>query len=122
MSYFQILIIILIGLIAGFAGGSLGIGGGLIIVPSLMFIMGFSQHEAQGTSIAMMLAPIGILAAINYHKEGYINYKYAIILAIAFIIGGYLGSLLAIKIDEKLLKKIFGVFIILIGIKMVLGK
>ena len=69
MSYFQILIIILIGLIAGFAGGSLGIGGGLIIVPSLMFIMGFSQHEAQGTSIAMMLAPIGILAAINYHKD-----------------------------------------------------
>lgn len=122
MNITQFLILILLGLVAGFAGGTLGIGGGLIIVPSLVFLLGFTQHEAQGTSIAMMLAPIGILAAINYYKEGYINYKYAIVLALAFVIGGYLGSLLAININEKLLKKIFGIFIILVGIKMILGK
>ncbi len=122
MNYTQLIILALMGLFAGFASGTLGIGGGLIIVPALVFILGFSQHQAQGTSIAMMLPPIGILAAINYYKEEYVNYKYAIILAIAFTVGGYLGSKLAINIDDKLLKKIFGIIIIAVGTKMIISK
>lgn len=118
----QILLLILVGLMAGIVSGSLGVGGGIIIVPSLVFILGFSQHQAQGTSLAFMLPPIGILAAYNYFKEGYVNIKVALILMLAFVIGGYLGSLFSVNIPARYLKKLFGGLLLIVAIKMILNK
>ena len=122
MSLFQLIILILAGILAGFASGTLGLGGGTIVIPILVFILGFTQHEAQGTSLAFMLPPIGILAAIEYFKSGYVNLKFALVLVITFFIGAYLGSLFSISMPEKILKKIFGIFMILVGIRMLFGK
>ncbi len=122
MSIYQVLILLLIGLLGGLLAGTLGVGGGLIIVPALVFIMGMTQHQAQGTSLAMMLAPIGILAALNYFREGYVNIKYAIILAIAFIIGAWLGSFISINLTGLTLKRIFGILMLIVGIKMIIDK
>jgi len=122
MDWNELIILIVIGLIAGIFGGMFGLGGGVVVIPALVLFMGFSQHQAQGTNLAFMLAPIGLLAVINYYKAGYINVKYAVILAIAFFIGAYFGSIWSISIPGNILKKIFGVVIILTGLKMILGK
>jgi uncharacterized protein len=112
------LILIVIGLITGAVGGMLGIGGALILIPALVYFVGFSQHEAIGTSLAVMLPPIGLFAAYNYYKAGQVNIKYALIIAAAFMIGSYFTSRLALKMPENLIRKIFSVFIILIAIRM----
>ncbi len=114
--------IIIIGVIAGVFSGFIGIGGGLIVVPALVLFLGFTQHAAQGTSLAMMLPPIGILAVYNYHKAGHLDLKVAMILATSFIIGSYFGSKVAIGLPADTVKKGFGIIIILIGIKFILGK
>ena len=114
--------LILIGLIAGIFGGMFGLGGGVVVIPALVMYMGFSQHQAQGTNLAFMLAPIGLLAVMNYYKDGYVNIKYAVILAFAFFIGAYLGSLWSVQIPDNILKKVFGGVVIIIGLKMILGK
>ncbi|NOZ45355.1 MAG: sulfite exporter TauE/SafE family protein [Chlorobi bacterium] len=115
----EIIILLIIGLVAGLASGTLGIGGGIIIVPSLVFIMGFSQHMAQGTSLAFLLPPIGVFAVYTYYKNNYINFKFAIVLTIAFVAGAYLGSLISLNLDDKILKKIFAGFMILVALKMI---
>ena len=102
--------------------GMLGIGGGLVVIPALVIFMGMSQQTAQGTSLAMMLPPIGILAAYNYYKAGHVDIKIAIMLAITFIAGSYFGSKLAIKLPQELMKKIFGIFLLLVAIKMLFWK
>ncbi len=122
MSLTTVLIIIIIGLFTGLLAGMLGIGGGLIVIPALILVLGFSQHEAQGTSLAMMLPPIGIVAAWNYYKAGHVDLKVAIILAVAFIVGSLFGSKIAIGLPENVLKKIFSIFLLLIGLKMLLWK
>jgi len=122
MSTSMLLILVLIGIITGFTAGMLGIGGAIIMIPGLVFMLGMTQQEAQGTSLAVMLPPIGILAAYNYYKEGVVNLKFALILAVAFIIGSYFGSKLAIQIPQHLLKKIFGVLMLGIALKMLLSK
>jgi uncharacterized protein len=122
MSVNEIIILVIIGFIAGIAGGALGLGGGIIIVPALIFILGFTQHQAQGTSLAVLLFPVGILGVINYNKNGYVNFKFAIILIIAFVLGSYLGSIISINLPAKTLKKIFGVFLLLISLKMIIDK
>ena len=122
MTLAQALILIIAGLMAGFIGGTLGVGGGIIMVPTLVFILGFTQHEAQGTSLATMLAPIGILAVINYYREGYVNMRFAAILMITFVIGSYVGSKFAVSLPDKSLKQIFGILMLVVGLKMILGK
>jgi len=122
MSASVIIILVLIGLVTGAVSGMLGIGGAIILVPALIFIMGFSQHEAQGTSLAMMLPPIGLLAAYNYFKAGHVNIKFALILAIAFIAGSYFGSELAIALPQAVLKKIFALLLLLVAAKLLLSK
>ena len=117
-----IIIILIIGTVAGVFGGFIGIGGGLIVVPALVYFMGMSQHGAQGTSLAMMLPPIGALAVYNYYKAGEVDFKVAAILCISFIIGSFFGSKIAISISPYQLKKIFGVIIILLGFKMLFWK
>src|SRR5450759_1380097 len=122
MSTTMLLILIVIGILTGFMAGMLGIGGAIIMIPALVFFMGISQQTAQGTSLAVMLPPIGIIAAYNYYKAGQVNIKFAIILAICFLIGSYFGSKLALNLPQPLLKKIFGVLLLLVAAKMLLSK
>jgi uncharacterized protein len=113
-----ILLLTIIGLIVGFFGGMFGVGGGVILIPALVYIIGMEQHTAQGTSVAILLPPIGIVAAYNYYKAGHINIKYAIIIAITFVVGSYFGSLLAVHLPDQVSKKIFAVILFVISIKM----
>jgi uncharacterized protein len=122
MTTTMFLILIVIGIVTGVMAGMLGIGGAIIMIPALVFIMGISQQTAQGTSLAVMLPPIGILAAYNYYKAGQVNIKFAIILAVCFLIGSYFGSRLALTLPQQLLKKIFGVLLLLVAAKMLLSK
>ncbi|MBN1118334.1 MAG: sulfite exporter TauE/SafE family protein [Bacteroidales bacterium] len=123
MDFNQIALLIIAGLLAGFIAGGFGVGGGIIIVPALVFIFGMTQHEAQGTSLAVLAVPIGfVLAAANYHKKGLINYKFALILIVTFLIGSYVGSKLAVNLPAKTLKKAFGVLMLVAGLKIILGK
>jgi len=122
MSINEIILLIVIGFLAGVVGGSLGLGGGIIIVPALIFLLGFSQHHAQGTSLAVLLFPIGILGVINYAKNGYVNFKFAAVLIVAFILGSYLGSVISVHLPAKVLRKIFGIFLLLISLKMIFNK
>jgi uncharacterized protein len=122
MSVSTILILLVIGTITGVMAGMLGIGGGLVVIPALTMIMGLSQQAAQGTSLAMMLPPIGIIAAYNYYKAGHVDIKFALLLAFAFIVGSYFGSKLAIKLPQEVLKKVFGIFLLLVAIKMLFWK
>ncbi len=122
MSVTIFIILVLIGLVAGTLSGLIGIGGAIIIIPSLILLLGMNQYDAQGTSLATMLLPIGLLAAINYYKEGALNIKYAAIIAVAFFVGGYLGSKVALDIPQTVLRKVFAVTLFVIAIKMFLGK
>ena len=122
MDISTVMILALIGLVAGTMGGMVGIGGGLIIVPAMVYLMGADQKTAQGTSIAIMLPPIGLFAAVNYYKAGFINIKYAAIIAVTFLFGGYLGSKIAIALPEALVKKIFAGFLIITAMKMIFSK
>ena len=118
----EILILLTLGLVAGMLSGMVGIGGGIIIVPALVYFLGFSQHSAQGTVLFMFLFPIGILGVYNYYQAGYIDWKTAAIMGITFFAGSFLGSKIAINIDQTLMKKIFGGIIFLISLKMLFGK
>ena len=118
----EILILLLVGLAAGFLSGMVGVGGGIIIVPALVYFLGFSQHQAQGTSLFLLLLPTGFFAVVNYYQQGYVDWKVALIISSTFLIGGFLGSKLSIAIDQNMVKKIFAGFVIIVGIKMLLGK
>lgn len=117
-----ILILLIIGLFAGVLSGFVGLGGGIIIIPALVFFLGMSQHMAQGTSLAMMLPPIGILGVINYYKGSMVDMRAALFLAIAFIIGSYFGSKFAISLPAETVKKSFGIIILFVALKMIFGK
>jgi uncharacterized protein len=122
MNISVLLLLILVGLVTGILGGMLGIGGGLILIPALIFVFGFNQHMAIGTSLAVMLPPIGMFAAYNYYKAGQVNLKYALILAAAFMIGSFFTSKWAVHIPENTLRKIFSIFLILVALKMFFTK
>jgi uncharacterized protein len=122
MAITTLLILLAIGIVSGAFAGLLGIGGGIILIPALVFFMGLGQQAAQGTSLAMMLPPIGILAAFNYYKAGQVNIKYALILAAAFIVGSYFGSKIAVSISPVLMKKVFGLIMLVVAVKMLLSK
>jgi uncharacterized membrane protein YfcA len=113
-----IALLIGIGLLAGSLGGMVGLGGGIILIPALIFLLKMDQQTAQGTSIAVMLPPIGLFAVYNYYKAGYVNIQYAFIIALAFMVGGYFGSLLALKLPAHIMRKTFSVLLVLIAVKM----
>jgi len=113
-----VILILLIGLAAGVLSGLVGVGGGLIIVPALIFFLGFSQHQAQGTSLGLLLLPVGILAVINYYNKGNVDIKVVAIMSVAFIAGGWLGSKLALRLPEDTVKKIFAVFLFYSAFKL----
>lgn len=118
----NIFLYILLGLSAGILSGVVGIGGGVLIVPVLVFLFGFSQQQAQGTTLALLVPPIGILAAWTYYQHGFVNIKVAAFIAGGFILGSLFGARFAVGISNTMMEKIFGVTIILIGLKMVVGK
>ncbi len=122
MSIETFLILVIIGLFSGAFSGLVGIGGGVIIIPALVLFLGLSQHEAQGTSLAILLPPIGLMAAYQYYKSGNVNLIYAIVIAITFFIGGYFGAKFAVKMPQDILKKVFGIFLLLLAIKTLWGK
>ena len=113
-----ILTLIIIGLAAGMLSGLVGVGGGIIVVPALVFFLGFTQHQAQGTSLGLLLLPVGILAVLNYYQKGHIDVKVVGIMAVAFVLGGWLGSKLALSISEEAVKKIFAVILFYTAFKM----
>jgi uncharacterized membrane protein YfcA len=122
MSGTTLLILVLIGLIAGFLGGMIGLGGAIILIPAMVLFLAMDQRMAQGTTIAIMLPPIGFFAAYNYYKAGYVNVRYALVIAAVFMLGGYLGSRLALNVPVGVLKKIFAVVLALISAKMIFAK
>lgn len=119
MQLTTILLLIVIGILAGLFSGMFGVGGGIVMIPLMAFALGFNQHEAQGTSLAVLAIPVTFLAAYNYYEAGHVNWKYAAIIAITFVVGGYLGSKVAILIDQSLLKKIFGILMIIVALRMI---
>jgi uncharacterized membrane protein YfcA len=118
----EIIILLVIGLTAGIISGMLGIGGGIVVIPMLAGFLGYSQKDAQGTSLGLLLLPIGILAVMNYYNAGHINLKAVGIMVTTFVIGSYLSSLYALELPETTLKKIFAVFLFLYAIKLFFDK
>lgn len=113
-----VLILLLVGLAAGMLSGLVGVGGGIIIVPCLVFFLGFSQKMAQGTSLGILLLPIGLLGALQFYKQGYIDIKVVAIISVAFIFGSYFGSKIALKLSQDNVKKIFALVMLLVAVKM----
>lgn len=113
-----IVTLILIGFFAGVLSGLVGVGGGLIIVPCLVFFLAFTQKMAQGTSLALLTLPVVILGMLQYYKQGHIDFKIVIFLAIGFIVGGFFGGKLAVSLPENILKKVFSIILFIVAIKL----
>jgi uncharacterized protein len=118
----NILLYLLLGLAAGALSGLIGIGGGVIIVPALILFFGLSQHQAQGTTLALLIPPVGILAVWTYYKQGYVNLEIAGYMCVGFFVGGLLGAKMATHVSNVVLEKIFGVALLLIAVKMLFAK
>lgn len=118
----DVVISIAVGLLAGVLGGVFGIGGGILIVPACIYLLGFSQQKAQGTSLVALLAPVGVFGVMNYAKAGNVDWKVGSFIAVAFIGGAYFGSKMAMSIDEVLLRKLFAGFLVLIAIQLFFKK
>lgn len=115
----ELLILAGIGIAAGMFSGMFGIGGGMVMVPAMVFILGMSQHAAQGTSLGVLVIPVAAVAAFNYYKAGQLDPKYALIMAVTFMLGGYLGAKISLGISELVLKRIFGVLMLVMAIKLI---
>lgn len=113
-----VLILVAVGICAGMLSGLVGVGGGIIIVPALVFFLAFSQKMAQGTSLGILLLPVGILGVMQYYKQGYIDMRVVLIISLAFLIGSYFGSKIALSLPQETVKKIFAVMMMIIAVKM----
>jgi uncharacterized protein len=118
----QIVQLIIVGLMAGLLSGFVGIGGGLIMVPALIWLLGYSQHQAQGTSLGVLILPVVFLAVRNYYKAGMIDFKVVAIIAAAFVLGGFFGSKWALALPAETVKRIFGVVMLVAALKLIFGK
>jgi uncharacterized membrane protein YfcA len=116
------LLFIVLGLAAGVLSGLLGIGGGILIVPALVLVFGLSQHLAQGTTLALMVPPIGLLAAWTYYKQGFVDIKIAALICLGFFFGGLIGAKFASSINPTMLKKLFGIAMLIAAVKMIFSK
>jgi uncharacterized protein len=114
--------LLLIGVVAGVLGGMFGIGGGLIIVPALIFLLGMKQFDALGTSIAALIPPVGLLGAWEYYENGHMNIKYAVLLAIGLFAGFYFGAKITLGLSPVLARRLYAVFLLAVGAKMLIGK
>ena len=122
LNFMNVSAYLLLGLIAGIFSGILGLGGGTVIIPTMVFLFGMSQHQAQGTTLALMVPPVGLLAAWAYYKQGHVDLKMASFICLGFFVGGLLGAKVAVGIPEPILRKIFGVFLLIISLRMIFGK
>lgn len=113
-----VLLLIIIGFAAGILSGLVGVGGGIIVVPALVFFLGFTQQQAQGTSLGLLLLPVGILAVLNYYNKGQIDLRVVAIMTVTFVIGGWFGSKWALALPEKTVKRIFAIVLFYAAIKM----
>jgi hypothetical protein len=111
-----------LGLLAGTLSGLLGIGGGLILIPALVYVFGLTQHQAQGTTLAFMIPPIGLLAALKYYHDGNVKLNIAMLMCVGFFVGGFLGAMFVDKIPEVLLKRMFGVALLVASLRMIFAK
>jgi uncharacterized membrane protein YfcA len=121
MSITTILILVLIGLFAGILSGFVGVGGGVVIVPALVFFLGIIQHQAQGTSLFVLAMPVVILALMNYAKSNNVNWTYGAVIAATFVIGGYFGSKLSLKLSPGIVKFVFGLIMTYVSIRLVIS-
>jgi len=123
MNLTVVLSLVVIGLLAGIFSGFMGVGGGVVMIPLMILFLGYNQHEAQGMSLAVLAIPVTFIAAYTYHTTGFpINWKFAVIVAVFFVLGGFIGSKFAVKIDQGLLKKIFAVVLVIAAVKLFFGK
>jgi uncharacterized membrane protein YfcA len=122
MDMTTVLVLLLVGLAAGMLSGLVGVGGGIIIVPALVYFLSYTQLSAQGTSLAVLLLPAGIFAVMNYYKAGHVNVIPTLLIALTFTIGGYFGSKISIALDQQTVKKIFATMLLLVSLKMFFGK
>lgn len=118
----NILLYVFLGLIAGIVSGLIGIGGGIIVIPALIFLFGFSQHQAQGTTLALLVPPIGLLAAWTYYQQGYVDLKIAGYICAGFFFGGFVGAKLAVGLSNVVLERVFGIALFLISLKMIFAR
>ena len=119
MPFETILILVLIGLFAGTLSGFIGVGGGIIIVTALVYFLGLTQHQATGTSLFILTLPVVILGTMNYAKTGNLNWRYGLVIASTFVIGGYIGSKLSLKISPAIVKIIFGFIMAYVAFTMI---
>ena len=113
-----IVMLLTIGFFTGILGGMVGVGGGIILVPALVFILGYSQLDAQGISLALFMFPVGILGVFQYYKQGHVDFNIVLILAIGFVLGSFLGSKISLSISQEIVKRIFAILLLVIAIKM----
>ncbi len=121
MTIQTIFILFSIGISAGVLSGFVGVGGGILIVPGLVFLAGLSQHEAQGTSLFILSMPVVLLGVINYWKAGDVNWKYGLVIALTFFVGAYFGSKLSLKLEPGLVKFIFGLLMAVVSLKLIMS-
>ncbi|MFM7566195.1 MAG: sulfite exporter TauE/SafE family protein [Flavobacteriales bacterium] len=121
MSLQEILSLVCIGIVAGILSGFVGVGGGIVIVPALVYAMGFTQHQAQGTSLFVLAMPVVLLAVMNYAKTGNVNWKFGLVIAGAFIVGGYVGSKLSLRLPAHWVKITFGLIMAYVSFKLLLS-
>ncbi len=114
----QLIILILVGVCAGLLSGFVGVGGGIIIVPAMIYFLHLTQKDAQGVSLAVLLLPVGILGVMNYYKAGHINFSYSVIIAVGFVVGSYFGSKYALRLPEHKVKFLFGILLLVVAAQM----
>ncbi|MBU2020008.1 MAG: sulfite exporter TauE/SafE family protein [Bacteroidetes bacterium] len=119
MSLQTFVLLVIIGVASGLLSGFVGVGGGIIIVPALIYFLSMPQHAAQGTSLFILLLPVGFMAVYNYYKAGSINWNFGIVIAIAFVVGGYFGSKLSLKMSPGLVRFVFGIIMVIISFKLI---
>jgi len=113
---------IILGLVAGIFGGMFGLGGGLIIIPALVYLFGFTQLQAQGTNLVIMLPPIGLLAALHYYYSGNVKLNIALFVCLGFLFGGFIGAHLIQGLPQPIVKRAFGVIMLIVSVRMILAK
>ncbi|MBL7951974.1 MAG: sulfite exporter TauE/SafE family protein [Flavobacteriales bacterium] len=118
----SVLLLLLVGLMAGILSGFVGVGGGIIMVPALVWLLGYTQHQAQGTSLAVLMLPVVFLAVRNYYKAGVIDPKVVVVIAAAFVLGSYFGSKWSLALPMETVRKIFGGITLLVALKLIFGK
>jgi uncharacterized membrane protein YfcA len=114
----QLLILVLVGLLAGALSGFVGVGGGIIIVPAMIYFMNMNQMQAQGVSLALLMLPVGVLGVMNYYKAGHIQFNYVLIMAIGFVLGNYFGSKYAMRVPEHKIKFLFSLLMLYVAVQM----